>query len=802
MLDTGLISGQHESSWVLRPERAARPVAADDVPGALAEIERLCQVWGGAGQPLLPVAAGELPAPYFSLLEREQIDGVGGLQDVAVRLPWRVGESRPADHPVVLIAAHVPLDQWRSVEVVELSPEDPWAAAYAAVLGVWPEMPDAALSDMAFVRDDLRFEEVVPMQRQEVSGSFDDLLTRLSDRSVLTPRRMSGMYLAAGLEPDTSFMGLSEEVLPRPWSVRRAAGPNLIVLMSPGSVTDLALLWNLRCAHGDRRVLPIGLPVGAVDAAMLAALQEPGRATMFGFGGGRCFLTSTSLELEELQRLAGLGPRFEAVSYEQVLTFGPAPGRLSAHVTSWEDGRTRLRPLSESDLELLSVSKDARMPELVLDVKVAGRPLPADGTMRGTEWAARYQAGAAQVQVPQMRRQTVEVAWPSTWTCLEAVAHSRGLTVTESEAGLAAATLLRALGGVGTVRLLQHRPLIDLLYRMAERSGMSWWKNRWTAVHRQLLAAGADAESLESAGELLGRDDPAVAPSGEGRDVPFSDFVTALGGDAPARHWVGWSERRHLLVRGAQITCPHCRSRSWLPMGALPPPVTCSGCGRQIEQPYGPRDLPFTYRLGEPMRRVLDTDSLGHVLALHWFVELLELQLVGAHPGVTFVDASSGRHLGEADVLLLTRDGDLVPVEVKRRVAGIDGAVEKLDSLSDALGSPWDSVVVTQPARDCEALTALERRLPERPRVLLTDDQLHDDRIIWTLGANPFGWQPMPEDADRERQAAFVRRLAASDPEAPVDYVRETLLDEKLGGLRRDRAPSDGLEGPAPPAGR
>jgi hypothetical protein len=165
---------------------------------------------------------------------------------------------------------------------------------------------------------------------------------------------------------------------------------------------------------------------------------------------------------------------------------------------------------------------------------------------------------------------------------------------------------------------------------------------------------------------------------------------------------------------------------------------------------------------------------------------------------VTFVDAD-GRHLGEADVLILTRDGDLIPVEVKRRIGGIEGAAEKLDALSDALQSPWDGVVVTQPARDCEALTALGRSLPERPRILLTDDQLHADRIICTLGSNPFGWRPMSADKDGVRQAAFVKRLAASDPEAAFDYVSETLLNKDVGGIRRDRSAPTGRDA-SPPA--
>jgi len=532
--------------------------------------------------------------------------------------------------------------------------------------------------------------------------------------------------------------------------------------------------------------MPIGIPADEINADVLRGLQQPGRATMFGFGGGKCHLVSTSVPIHDLKELAAEYPTVQAVTYDTVLTFGPAPGRMHSHISTWRDGRTRLDPMSEADCEVLRESRTAkRQPQLVLDVTVDGQPLPADGTMRGSEFFGRFQAGAAQVTVSDLReQQTVEVFWPSSWTCLAAVAQTRGLDVHESEPGLAAATLIRALGGVDMIRLLQHRPLIALLYRMAERSGMSWWKKRWADAHRELLATGADPTTLDKTMVVLGRDDPAVAPAGEGRAVTFQEFVIALSSEPAARHWVAWAERRHLLVRGADITCPDCKTGSWLPMAALPPPVPCPGCGRQIDQPYGPRELKFTYRLGEPLRRVLETDSFGHVLTLYWLVQLLGRGgLVGAHPGVTFTDqADSGKTIGEADVLLLFADGSLVPVEVKRRVAGVDDRTAQLmDTLADALSAPWDALAVTEPAREIPSLADAERSLPDRPRVILTDDQLHEEHVLWVIGRNPFGWKPRTAEQDTEREAAFVKWLATNDPDVPWDHVRDTLLDPWLG---------------------
>jgi hypothetical protein len=734
------------------------------------------------------------------LLATEQVDFVSGLQEVDFALPTRVHAEPRWEQPVLLVLASEPIKEWQPVEVVELARDDPWRAIYVAVLGSWPISPDPQMLDRYLMRTDLRFEEIVPVDRVAATGSLEDLMARTGDRERLTPRSAANMF-ASGLRPDTSFLGGGAEVLPNPRAVRRAAGPNIIVAVTPGSVEDIALIWNLRGAHGGSRVLPIGVPTDAITPQALRDLQEPGRATMFGLGGGTCYLVSASVALDELERLAAQSPSVQAVPYEALLTFGPAAGRVRSHVALWQEGKTRLDPMSEGDREVLRVLRRQRGLSLTLDVAVDGFLLPTDPTMRGTEMYGRFQAGVAQVSVSDLRHeQTVPVQWPSSWTCLAAVARSRGLNVAASDPGRAAATLIRALGGVDEVRLLRHRPLINLMYRMAERSGMSWWKKKWKDAHNGLLAAGADATALERTETLLGRDDPAVAPPGEGRAVLFQEFVTALGSESAARNWIAWAERRHLLVRGADVTCPDCKTETWLPLAALPPPVPCPGCGRQILHPYSPRELKFTYRLGEAIRRVLETDSLGHVLALHWFALLFDRGgLVGAYPGVCFTDESdSGRTVGEADVVLLFADGSLVPVEMKRRLAGADERTTQLmDALAIALAAPWDVFAVTEPARDIPSLVSLERQLPARPRVLLTDDQLLADFVVWAWGDNPFKWSPFTAEQDRERERSYTKRLSANDPDVPWDRVADTLLNSELGVARHKPGATPGSRGSA-----
>ena len=284
LLDEGLLSGQHEVTTVLRPKRVARPVAADDLPAVLIEIEQACQVWGGAGQPLLPVRDGGLPEPYTALLRTEQVDFVSGLQNIEVTLPFRVKARRPWWHPAILVAAHEPLNRWRTVRIVELDVDDPWRPIYDAVLGKWPETPDPDLSQLAGLREDLRFEEVAPVERVATVGSLDDLVERLVDREFLTPRTVSNMFMSHGLRPDTSFIRAGDEILPNPRTPRRAAGPNLIVAMTAGSVEDVALLWNLRGAHGQGCAMPIGIPADEINADVLRGLQDETRNKLVSTG--------------------------------------------------------------------------------------------------------------------------------------------------------------------------------------------------------------------------------------------------------------------------------------------------------------------------------------------------------------------------------------------------------------------------------------------------------------------------------------------------------------------------------------
>jgi hypothetical protein len=187
--------------------------------------------------------------------------------------------------------------------------------------------------------------------------------------------------------------------------------------------------------------------------------------------------------------------------------------------------------------------------------------------------------------------------------------------------------------------------------------------------------------------------------------------------------------------------------------------------------------------MGEPLRRVLETDGLGHVLTLYWFTKLFGPRggIVGAHPGVNFAsgDRKNRAVIGEADVLLLFDDGRLVPVEVKRTAAGVDPrTLELMDRLATALDAPFDVVAVSQPARDCPDLPGSVAQPVDRPRLVISEDQILDRQPLWVLASNPFGGSPCAESDDEERESAFIKELETSEPDKRWDHVRDTLLEE------------------------
>lgn len=797
ILDDTKLEGVADVSTSLRPHRIAELLPAGDLDTLLHRIAFNCEAWGGGGTVLVPSTNGQLTEPYRSMLVASDVDRIeSAIPGHEYKPPRWLSNGMGRRHPVLLIVNGMKeRKEWLPFRVADLERDDPWWPIYAATLGVWPATPSSEIFPTPFYREAPEsFEMFFKVERERTSGSLDDLVERLTGDNTNYPRGLTTVHLAQGLLPDTSFLG-GGSVFPQRNATRRAAGPNVVVVFSDDPVADGALLWNLRGAHTREYALPIGVPHSEVNAESLAMLQQPGNAAMFGLGGGKIYLTSTSVQLEELNRLAGEHPGAVVAPWEHLLALGPAPSIPRTQIATFDDGRARLVPLTDRDHEAIyPFGRSGMTPSLQLAISVDRDPVPVSRTLRGDGMTgSHFAAGSAQVSVSSSSAQgrTTEVEWPTGWLRLQCVARDLGLDVEVSPPGRAALALLEAIGGVGQVYWLCHPDLVNLFYRLAERSGMTWWKQRWTKTKQELMSQGVDEAAIEEVAERLGRDAPTITPPGEGRELGFQEFVKALGGNAKAaENWIKWAEPRHLVVRGAKVRCNNCSASSWLPMSAIPSVITCTGCGRVVEQPFPARQLEFRYRIGEVLRRALEVDCLDHLFALRYFDRLLDRQgLVGAHPGVNFRERGSSAVAAEADVVLLFADGSLVPGEVKRTGAGVTpGEIEKLSNVVDRLGAPWSFLAVGQAASDCGAnVPAAESRASDQLRFVVTTDQTYASHAFLSLGADPFIWKPDPV-LPAQRAATFVSSLEQRSPEEPWSMQEVIYLE------REDPTDTDDVE--------
>jgi hypothetical protein len=242
--------------------------------------------------------------------------------------------------------------------------------------------------------------------------------------------------------------------------------------------------------------------------------------------------------------------------------------------------------------------------------------------------------------------------------------------------------------------------------------------------------------------------------------ITYGELCEHLGSSPAAAVWLDWAEQRRLLVRGTAAKCRRCQHEAWRPLAAAAPPLVCPGCGREEHRPYEPSSMKFTYRLGEPLRRAIENDSIYHLLVMRPLAALLATApagLVGVHPGVDF---KNGSLQAEADVLAVLGDGALIPVEVKLRSTGFrPHDLDMLDRLCGWLGA---TTVVLGTGDDDASLdtayveAARDDALPWR-RILTAEDWL-DPLPMVTLGSR----LPGPDACQRD-DSDNPRQLTADD---------------------------------------
>lgn len=765
IIDDSRMGGPQAVTVALRPERFAYTAPVQDLEHLHKIIERASQVWGGANRPILPIeTGGHVSDLYVPHIKGGEIDYIAG----------QAFESRKTVSPQ--IAEH-PLENFRDilsvmaitdglspekiqVKTTSLDPDDPWRMIYEVCLGILPMEPDAKIVANSNLIPNLSFDQFVTVTRDSISGSLEDLLQRLGEWQQHSPRELSMNRLRYGSGPNSGIRS-GDQPIPRPEIDRIDAGPNIIVICSPGDIRDYALLWNLRCAHGDKYAVPIGVPVGEFSNEGLQKIHSGLNWNHNGMGLHNLYVTSASVSVGDLEKQMGSYHErsFRFVEPEALVSLGSAAAMVAKTIAVFENGQAALSPTS------LFASTD--IPYTVgiqssfkLDVYADKHPLPKSHYFDVETFNERYHSGGVTRGFPADRLDTINISWPSTQWVLKNVIKRRNLHCRSSAPGIAAMTFLEALGGVSGIRFLQHAPLLKLLQEMSNRHGASW-------ARAQGRVAGDANVTAPTAEELV--------------DASFERFNAAFNNKGQStRNWLNWAEERRVIVKGFPITCENCTAKQWVPVSAFAPPLICKGCARTIERPF-PRELvKFTYRLGEPLRRVYEHDAMGHLLSIYYFDVLLSrsLGVIGFHPGMEFIKDGESSPVGEADCLIMSTAGECIPVESKKSFGGVTfDELKKLEILAESLGSPWTAVVINSYADSApEDFSDLENReLPGAAyRIILTYDKILDPHPHWTLGGDPFEWSPLSGEQIAEREKQFVewaRHLDNYKSLDPLDWV-------------------------------
>lgn len=782
LLDDETLEGAHEGRISYRPQRVAVPISRAE-PASFAEAVRYeCQIWGGATTPIIPVEPdGSIDALYRRLLPGAALDRIHG-HDASghgaedhMRIDLRIPRSEYGSQLAVALLQHKKQSAYRSLEIVELELGDPWRNIYAACLGLLPDRPDSKLLDAGRLRRELAFEDFLTVERLAVSGSLADLIERVNSKDRMSPRSLSMIELAYG-NTGSSGMRTENRVLPEPKFAQYDAGPNVIVVCSPDSIDDLALLWNLRGAHGDFRTLPIGVPAAQANRDVILQLANDPWISRNGFPARAVYVTSASLSEAQLVELLGEpdGTEFGIASAQDMLTFGHPGSWVRDEVLVWKEGRSRFVPLPAESHRLLFQERGfGELTRMHVDLEVLDNPFPnADDIRLDAPNAAFYAGRQSSWGTARKRSDVREMMWPSKLLMAKSVARKRKLDLRESEPGRAARIALSSLGDIGFLGYLIHAPLLDMLEGMAARQGFGWYKQR-------LRGQGNEPQPIDAVGPT----------TDELPEKSFSDFKRALGNSEKAtKFWLLWAEKSSLIIKGFQLQCPICQAKQWIPVAAFTPPIVCRGCAEDMDTPFGDRpNIDFRYRISERLRRVYENDAMGHLLVAYYFHSLFSgvqtSALIGLHPGMEVRTVGSDATEGEADVLLFTRDAEFVPAEVKRTSTGFSGnELTKLDHLCRTLNSPWSAVATCQYGRDVgEEFPTLAKRAPnsEHLRITLSYDAILDPQPSWALGGDPFEWNPLTEEQIQQRESEFVRRLAAQASNGPFDWLSMSMLGER-----------------------
>ena len=164
---------------------------------------------------------------------------------------------------------------------------------------------------------------------------------------------------------------------------------------------------------------------------------------------------------------------------EEVLRDSDRPSRRSYDIATFNAGIATLPGWDPGDREAIG-RRRSNFHEFkgVVRFRLRDRRIPPSRALESDySFGPSYRGGG--FESPEAGYDSLTpITWPAGWTVVEALAFDRELRVKPSPAGLAAAALLERIGSIPAVSAIASERVVEMLYRLAERSGMTWFRRK------------------------------------------------------------------------------------------------------------------------------------------------------------------------------------------------------------------------------------------------------------------------------------------------------------------------------------
>lgn len=762
----------------LRPAGCAVTVDRNDFASATGAVIELCNSWAGSAMPLIPVTPrAPIDTRWQRTLLQSSIDGIVRTDLVDQEERDKYSDIDGGHYQQLLLRILVDLDGPKpTVQTCRGVPTDhPWYLAYLALFGDLPAGPDA-MNKWNDLPENLTYRDVANIRGVETEIGTQGLVA-LSRSGAVSAVDLTRSRLRIGV-PAATNRGLFPESSRFAWDDDRTSrryGANIIVVYRPGSVEDLALIWNLRARFAHPNGLPLAVPLTDNIDQDLAKLSFSGVDHYFG-GSHDVALTSLSLTPADLEPIAR-PHRIDVVDPWALL--GPIGGYCiasteTAHFTA---GSATIPCFTATDTDALgsSILGHHKGTWMKLKTTVADNPLPPSRTMRRPYYYGERRYLDGSITKGGALNETTTIHQPAGMEVLTALAVDAELTATESVPGRAAEQVIRA--ATNKLSMLAAPGVIDAITELTRGRHVSLVKRRLN----QFLDQTDLDDSTDRYQMLLDRLDKGVgaADAEEAGYLTFNQLKVLLGTSRTGtQRWLHWATTSGLVLRGVEAKCDRCAHKQWRPLIEIVPTLICHGCAKPIDNPHGFNHIEYRYRASESLLRAMSHDVLPCILSIRYIASAMggrRGMVFGAYPGIEFRQQGLTEVNAEVDVLVVLRTGGLILGECKTNARGLtSGELDKLWKAADQVGARATFAATLDQASDCGPLWRATTAPNGRPHFALTAEHLYDLHLMGpTDNEDLFDWRnsyPTPPGTHEPPQRAQLDKTFS-------DYLEGTATD-------------------------